>query len=115
MEMEYAYPDHLTKAQALARRADKLHSWLQRDEYAVYRDENSIDNLLELIDLIIYALEYGLPDPEWQRFRRSFKLCHRKIREEFETPEELVQTYNAVIVELKITLEDYILAEQLAT
>ena len=107
MEMEYAYPDHLTRAQALARRADKLHSWLQRDEYAVYQDENSIEHLVQLIDLIVYALEFGLPDSEWKIFHNTFKDLRRQILDVFETQEALLHNYAEVISGLKIVLEDY--------
>ncbi len=74
----FSYPEidgHLPIAaqrkNALTRRADKLTVWLQRPEYAVYENDESVVRLAKLIDLMIYAFEMSLPDKEWKAVRRK--------------------------------------------
>ncbi len=82
----YPFTDHTEqtdllelKRLAMIRRADKLMDWLARPEYARYEDIDSTDHLLQLTDLVIYALEMSLPENEWKPFLRSFKKVKQTI------------------------------------
>ena len=73
MEQEEIIPTPELKRQALCRRADKLLTWLQREEYANYIDIGTTDHLLKLVDLVIWAFEMSLPKEDWKPLLDQFK------------------------------------------
>ena len=95
------------KRQALTRRANKLIEWLHRPEYAIYVDENSITHLIKLIDLIIWALEYSLPDDEWKYFKHRFYKARSKAVEIVENPEQQKDNYYIAVPAVIDTLRSY--------
>lgn len=100
-------PFHIQKQQALTRRAGKLIEWLERPEYAVYTDENSITHLVKLIDLIVWALEKSLPLEQWRPFRQRLMDARNAIVDIVETENEEKENFYRAIPMLITTLQDY--------
>lgn len=105
--MELAYPLNMTREEALLRRADKLIEWLHRDYNATYKDEDSTDNIVRLINLIIYAFEASMPTDEWQPFFVLFKDCKHQANAFFEDEEARADNYALVIERLTAILQEY--------
>ncbi len=95
------------KRQALTRRANKLIGWLSSPDYAVYVDHESTDKLINLINLIIWALERSVQKDQWEPFRYQF-LCSRYILlDTFENEEQEKQTYYIALNEVVANLKAY--------
>ena len=93
------------KKAALIRRSDKLIGWLHRDDYAIYVDETSVDYLLKLIKLIIWALEYSIPSEEWREFLLLFQESRKILA--IEEGEDQEQAYKETVESLISSLETY--------
>lgn len=96
------------KQQALTRRANKLIEWLQRPEYSVYVDNNSIVQLIKLIDLIIWALERSIPLHEWKPFERQLVDARTCLSDHFETSHDEIINFKRVISEVIAILQSYV-------
>ena len=70
-----------TRREALIRRSDKLIERLRRPENSTYGNEESVDNLLRLIRLIIWALEQSIETEHWQEFRGMFQGSRKYLTE----------------------------------
>lgn len=101
-------PFEVQKKNALVRRANKLIEWLKRPEYATYTDENSITHVIQLIDLIVWALEKSLPIEEWRLFRESLMAARNVLVDIVETEQEEIDNYYKAIPMIETTLLSYI-------
>ena len=103
--MEFNYPLDMTRKEALVRRADRLIGWLQRDEYAVYVDEDSVVSLRKLIGKIIWALEQSLSSEDWREFLLLFQEARKMLV--VEDGEDQKAAYDETVLAVISTLEGY--------
>lgn len=97
----------MTKKDALLRRANIFISWVEKRDYKTYKDDDSIDTAVRLINMIIYALEVSLPAEDWQPFLLMLKECKVQVLDTYETEEDLKLNYEQAITTLLSVLEHY--------
>jgi len=107
MEQEESIPKPELKRQALCRRADKLLTWLQREEYANYVDIGTTDHLLKLVDLVIWAFEMSLPKEDWTPLLEQFKAVKDAALEVPEDDKSDASIYNNALQMLSLALLAY--------
>ncbi len=107
MEQEEIIPTPELKRQALCRRADKLLTWLQREEYANYVDSGTTDHLLKLVDLVIWAFEMSLPKEDWTPLLEQFKAVKDAALEVPDDDKSDASIYNNALQMLSLALLAY--------
>ena len=96
------------KRDALTRRANKLIGWLHRPDYSEYVDDSSVAKIIQVIDLIIWALEKSIPLDEWQRFRNELTDARNILTGKTVDKSQERHNFNAAIKSVITTLQSYL-------
>lgn len=96
------------RRQALTRRANILKDWLHRTDYSVYEGEESLINLVRVIDIIIWALQNTLTISEWQQFEVELVVAKQTLNENTETEEDKKNSLQEALTLVESTLHSYL-------